>query len=209
MSATTDWPIAIRTVDLARPLHPLTGVSTYSRVRVFISDGPTLLGSVDMWSRGAPTISTTRLGDAIAARVAAPLYTRRLIDRLIAAERPAAVMPATRVSIIVPTCDRPDDLRRCLASLVAQRTRHDVEIVVVDNRPSCDAARSVAGQFPSVRLVTESRPGLSFARNTGIVDRETGGAVCAAGSHGGDRARPAARARDGGAVPFRGVRRPR
>ncbi|MEX2662618.1 MAG: glycosyltransferase [Vicinamibacterales bacterium] len=168
MSATTDWPIAIRTVDLARPLHPLTGVSTYSRVRVFISDGPTLLGSVDMWSRGAPTISTTRLGDAIALRVAAPLFTRRLVDRLVADEPPEAIMPATRVSIIVPTCDRPDDLRRCLASLVAQRTRHDVEIVVVDNRPSCDAARSVAGQFPSVRLVTESRPGLSFARNTGI-----------------------------------------
>ena len=168
MTATTDWPIAIRTVDLARPLQPVTGVSKYSRVRVFISDGPALLGSVDIWSRGAPAISTARLRDAIVERVGAQLFTRRLADRLGAGEPPAAVMSSTRVSIVVPTCERPDDLRRCLASLVAQRTRHDLEIVVVDNRPSCDAARSVTAQFPSVRLVTESRPGLSFARNTGI-----------------------------------------
>ena len=74
------------------------------------------------------------------------------------------------VSVVVPTFDRPDSLRRCLQSLTAQATIRPVEILVVDNNPTSGQTPPVALEFASkgVRLVAESRRGLSFARNAGI-----------------------------------------
>ena len=165
---TADWPIAVRSVDTARPLTPIEGLARYSRVRVFVSRGATLVGSADIWNRGAPTISVLRLKDEIARQLAPALYRLDLERRLLEGAPAATVPPATTVSIIVPTCDREVELRRCLASLVRQRTRHSLDIIVVDNRPACGAAQVAVREFPSVRLLVEERPGLSYARNLGI-----------------------------------------
>jgi GT2 family glycosyltransferase len=168
MNTAADWPIAIRALDLAQPLQPLTGLSNYPRVRVFVSEGQALLGSMDIWHRGAETVTTDRLADTVADYFCYTLFQRQLRSDLLPGRRSAAVLAPTTVSVVVPTCQRPDDLRRCLASLKAQRTRHRVEILVVDNLPSSDAASSVVRDFPDVCLVVEPRPGLSFARNAGI-----------------------------------------
>lgn len=72
------------------------------------------------------------------------------------------------VSVVVATCDRPDDLRDCLRSLVAQRTTRPLEIIVVDNRPASGLTAPVVAEFPQVRLLEERRQGLSYARNCGI-----------------------------------------
>jgi O-antigen biosynthesis protein len=169
MSRTVEWPIAVRSVDLARPVAPLTGLARYSRVRVFVSHAEALIGSVDIWHRGAETISATRVMDAIAERHAPQIFQSALRQQLNAAASARPRMAPTTVSIIVPTCDRPRDLERCLASLVGQQTRHHVEITVVDNRPVIGQARPVVAQFPSVRYVEEARAGLSYARNAGIL----------------------------------------
>ncbi|MBV8633486.1 MAG: glycosyltransferase, partial [Burkholderiaceae bacterium] len=42
------------------------------------------------------------------------------------------------VSVVVPTCGRPDLLSRCLAALIAQHYDARYEIIVVDDRPSRD-----------------------------------------------------------------------
>jgi GT2 family glycosyltransferase len=165
VSASYEWPIAVRSVDVARPLTPLTGLANYSRVRVFVGYGESLVGSVDIWNRGADAVSVGRLRDAIAARLAPEIIEHGQRSRMagdVVAQSPCSV------SIIVPTCDRPEDLRRCLGSLVQQRTRHQLEILVVDNRPAIGTASDVVREFPSVRLVREERPGLSYARNAGI-----------------------------------------
>lgn len=168
MSRSVEWPIAVRSVDVARPLEPLSGLSRYSRVRVFISHGEALLGSVDVWHRGADIISVTRLIDAIAERHHETLFQHALRRQLQAGSAPA-VLPPTTVSIVVPTCDRPDELGRLLESLLRQRTRHELEIIVVDNRPASGRTREAVARFPSVRLVEEPRQGLSYARNAGIL----------------------------------------
>lgn len=169
MSQKYEWPIGVRAVDLSVPLVPLTGLARYSRVRVFVTRGADLVGSVDIWNRGAESISTPRLLDEITARLAPEMFQRDLRTRLMAAAHQAGMTQVQVVSIIVPTCGRLEDLRRCLTSLVAQRTRHTLEILVVDNRPSTGTAAIVAREFPSVRVLVENRPGLSYARNTGIV----------------------------------------
>lgn len=168
MNSSTEWPIAVRTADIARPLLSLDGLAPYSRVRVFISRGPDLIGSVDIWNRGADAVPAGRLVDAIAKRHSPLVHERQVRAQLRVDEPPPRTLPAATVSVIIPTCGRPDDLRRCLASLVAQKTRHRLDLLVVDNHPSTSAAREVVRNFPSVRMIPESRPGLSFARNTGI-----------------------------------------
>ena len=168
MSRSTAWPIAVRTTDISKPLRPLEGLATYSRVRVFLSSGPDLVGSVDIWNRGADVVPVPRLIDAIAKRFGPLLHARQVRAQLMINEPPASPLPPASVSVIIPTCGRPDDLRRCLASLVAQQTRHKLELVVVDNSPSSPAGGEVVREFPGVRMIAESRPGLSFARNTGI-----------------------------------------
>jgi GT2 family glycosyltransferase len=82
---------------------------------------------------------------------------------------PAALPSHVSVSVVVATLDRPEDLRECLTSLVAQKTSRPVEIVVVDNHPASGVTPPVVAAFPTVRLVTESRRGLAYARNRGFL----------------------------------------
>jgi GT2 family glycosyltransferase len=81
------------------------------------------------------------------------------------------------VAVIVPTAGRPDDVRRCLARLVAVDYPR-LEIVVVDNRPDEDATRLVVEQAandnPRIRYVGERLPGSSVARNRGLAETQAG-----------------------------------
>lgn len=169
MSRSHEWPIGVRLVDVAKGLAPISDVSSYSRVRVFVTRGEELVGSLDVWSRGAGTISAPRLRDEIARRLGDQLFKLELRGQLSTDLQPRAGQDPQRVSIIVPGCDRPHQLRRCLESLVHHRTRHALEIIVVDNRPGQGTASEVVAGFPSVRLVREDRAGLSYARNAGIL----------------------------------------
>ena len=74
-------------------------------------------------------------------------------------------------TVVICTRNRPDQLERCLASVVAI-DHPNFEVVVVDNAPSDGATRRVVDSLtetkPHVRYVLEPRPGLSTARNAGI-----------------------------------------
>ncbi len=70
------------------------------------------------------------------------------------------------VSVVVCTRDRPDDLRRCLTSIVAC-TPPPFEIIVVDNAPIGDLEGGIRAIAPGARYLREPRPGLSHARNVG------------------------------------------
>lgn len=85
-------------------------------------------------------------------------------------EHPPAPLPASvSVSVVVATRDRPTDLRNCLRALSSQKTSRQVEIIVVDNHPNSGMTAAVVADFPGVILVEEARPGLSYARNAGIL----------------------------------------
>jgi GT2 family glycosyltransferase len=161
------WPIAVRTVDLGAPLASLDGLARYARVRIIVSQGRELIGSVDLDTNGADIVAAERLRDVIVRELGLEVFEQRLTAALLQ-RLPATRLRPADVSIVVPSCDREADLRRCLTSLARQRTRHALEIIVVDNRPRTGTARRVALEFPRVRVVDEHRPGLSYARNTGI-----------------------------------------
>lgn len=161
-----DWPIAVRTVDLREPLAKMDDVLAYPRTRVFFSDGADLLGSADIANLWGP-ISATRLRQAVSASVAYAVMSRAL-DRQLAPPGRALLSPPLSVSIVIPTCGRPADLRRCLASLAGQDMARCTEVLVVDNRPGASTTRTIVAEFPHVRLIDEARPGLSYARNAGF-----------------------------------------
>lgn len=80
-----------------------------------------------------------------------------------------------QVSIIVPTCDRPELLRRALDSIRAQSFA-DFEVIVVDDGETPEAEQVVASlQDMRIRTVRHApgRQGGSKARNTGIKEAGT------------------------------------
>ncbi|MEW6570510.1 MAG: glycosyltransferase [Nitrospirota bacterium] len=179
---------AVRTVDLAQSLRPLEDITDYSKVHILITWKEQPLGKVEISTYGQP-VSRTRLREAIVDRLRLRLLDpdHSLSDDSLWSEMRAAlrkhymrigdvmrpvfgrqILSETTVSIVVATYDRPDDLRNCLQCLLAQKPACRVEIIVVDNNPSSGKTPSVVNEFPEVKLVSEPRKGLSYARNKGI-----------------------------------------
>ncbi|HJU36729.1 MAG TPA: glycosyltransferase [Gaiellaceae bacterium] len=74
------------------------------------------------------------------------------------------------VGVVIPTRDRPQELRRALAAVLGQDYSGDVEVVVVFD--GCRPDASI--EKPGVRTAENTRtPGLAGARNTGILSLET------------------------------------
>ncbi len=74
------------------------------------------------------------------------------------------------VSVIVPTRDRPELLRRAIRGMLQQDTRLIREIVVVFDQTKVDSTLSSLTREISIATVTNDRtPGLAGARNTGIL----------------------------------------
>jgi GT2 family glycosyltransferase len=81
-------------------------------------------------------------------------------------EERAARVPQLTASVVICTRDRPDALRRCLASLHRQ-TFPPREVIVVDNASGDARTRDVA-LGGGATYVREDRVGLDFARNAGV-----------------------------------------
>ena len=156
----------------------------YVRARVFVRLHGTPLGLVDCpFVGGRITASqlrariTDQLGDAIARHAA-----QDGLEPGQSAGRPCVGPPdegcraasgsadaPPRVSVVVCTRERPDDLARCLASI--GRLQYDLlEVIVVNNAPATGRTREVvkAAGDPRIRYACEPRPGLSRARNHGV-----------------------------------------
>lgn len=80
--------------------------------------------------------------------------------------RQSAQVSDERISIVIVSFNARDHLRRCLASLSAMTTEH--EVIVVDNASSDGAANMVEAEFPHVRLIRNPRnDGFAAAVNIG------------------------------------------
>jgi len=73
-----------------------------------------------------------------------------------------------RVSVIVPVKNGAQKIAGLLDSLMhVDYDKEMLEIIVVDGNSS-DNTREIVLRYPTVKLLTEERPGLNAARNTGI-----------------------------------------
>lgn len=117
------------------------------------------------------TLSPTDVGALIDRRSGRDL-TRAAIQDELSPDDP--VRATLHLTVAICTRDRPQLLRRCLASLAELPAQAGaVEVLVVDNAPSTPAAQDVVGGFPSVRYVREPQPGLDVARNRALDETRT------------------------------------
>ncbi len=147
-------PIGQLTLDL-----PPRGLDADATARVLQAR---LAGAIHAHLRGDGETTTPALGSAgLSADGRPPCVEER--DRFLAGDPPS-------VSVIVPTRERPERLRRCLDSILAAAYPGERrEVIVVDNAPSSDVTRALLEtSFPSVRYLREDAPGSASARNHGI-----------------------------------------
>lgn len=75
-------------------------------------------------------------------------------------------MSQPEVSVVVPTCGRPESLRRCLEALLVQHLPVDrYEVIVVDDGGQPAALLQL--QTPQVRILRQTNQGPASARNLG------------------------------------------
>ena len=72
-----------------------------------------------------------------------------------------------RVSVIIPTFNRPQLLGKALAS-VAEQTYTDYEIIVVDDGSTVPGTENVCRKFSKCCYIRHENQGLSATRNRGI-----------------------------------------
>ena len=173
--------MAVRAIELSQPLTPLSDLSDYQAVQLFFTWQHSPIAQVTLPAR--PAITLTQLRTAIVDLLGLRLFDldQHYSDVTLAARTLATLtqrysIPAATqtlpvdvpISIVIGTCNRPNDLRRCLQSLTQQQSPRSIEIIVVDNRPASNLTPPVVTEFPNVVLLNEARAGVAYARNAGI-----------------------------------------
>lgn len=148
-----------------RPLRcRLEGGQGYRRARLLVRDGDHPLGFVEV----AVTDAEVDFGE---------LLTKVAGLSHIVGDRGASPVRANGarwrdadVSVVLCTRDRVELLGAAIESILAV-DYPDFEVIVVDNAPRTAATRNyvLALEHPRIHLVTEPRPGLSRARNAGLL----------------------------------------
>ncbi|MEV7232375.1 glycosyltransferase family 2 protein [Polymorphospora sp. NPDC051019] len=183
--ATARTPDLVRDVELTRPLPHLpadTGGVRRGRAWLVVRRHGVPLG-MPVLPLPAGGLPPATLGAALADHLSGaldPSDADRLRAGLPVTADGAAVLAARErarrdgaaVTAVVCTRDRPDALRRCLASLVTQDYPR-ATVLVVDNAPTGGATRDVVAEFTGVRYVVEPAPGLSRARNRALSEVDT------------------------------------
>ncbi|GAA3523413.1 hypothetical protein GCM10022222_01800 [Amycolatopsis ultiminotia] len=156
-----------------RPFEPEPETSSIPVRTVDLADE----SEVD-WSGEAAAL--VRSGEVVLGSVRRPEDAAVLAGRLAAQrdERPPRPETLPRVSVVLATAGSPDDVARCVRSLLATGYP-DLEILIVDNVPDGPRAqlRELSTTDDRIRLLHEPVPGASRARNRGA--REATGTVLA------------------------------
>lgn len=184
-------PVRLIDLELSRPIPAVPGdapgAPTSARVAVLrarLHDAP--IGSVDVQlpadglePAAVAAAIGARLSPAIASHLRAdgldptPVLTAEGIAGRAACldELRAFAAVAPRLTVAIPTRDRPERVGACVDAVVATGYP-DLEIIVVDNAPSSDATERLFAERtatqPCVRYVRTARAGTAHARNVAL-----------------------------------------
>ncbi|WP_246696195.1 glycosyltransferase family 2 protein [Mesorhizobium sp. SARCC-RB16n] len=144
-----------------RKMFGVDGCAGVRHVDLDIQDAPQGCddGMIVLWRGGLPVGHLLRASDG-ECRIT-PIATAQ------DASLTAPVLDLPSASVVICTRDRPNELRRCLASLPRQ-TFLPEEVIVVDNASRGSETREVALAAGAI-YVREDRPGLDIARNRGAL----------------------------------------
>ena len=158
---TVPQPMRVVVIDLDQPFPELAADDHYARAWV--------VGRRHGIPRRAIDVDLTTPREEIQDQLA------RLRDEVADLTDGRAAPPGDRlpaISVIVPTiAQRLADLRECVDQLAAQDYPEEVEVVLVDNRRSAaepDPLAALVSGRDGFRIVRQTRPGISAARNAGL-----------------------------------------
>lgn len=179
--------MAVRTIDLSKPLQPITNVGDYDRVRFQIHWRERCLGEVEIAHFGG-VISRSRLADAIVEKLglrlleperqlntelawanALSVLSEHLLPRPEHAPKPEQLNHENAVSVVIVTSGNLPALKQCVESLRAQETERKLEILVVGSPDLLDQLAPNFSHPTPVRFVPETRPGVAYSRNAGFI----------------------------------------
>jgi GT2 family glycosyltransferase len=179
-------PTRVLSVEVTSALpDPLVLGAPFGRAAVVVRAHSEPLGMVGIDAPGG-LVTGTALGSAIDAALGDRIRAHLAADGLAVDWRDAAEHEASprclvaravvlrdspSVSVVIPTIDRPEALRRCLQAVLEQPLPA-FEIVIVDNAPTASGARDVVASLDPgdhvLRYETEPVRGASRARNRGL-----------------------------------------
>jgi GT2 family glycosyltransferase len=175
-------PALVRDIELAEPLPAIRPDGPDGRraerawllLRMFTEPIGSLLLDLPEQGVTAPELAAAvdrTVGSGVRHRATAAASTGSVPQYL--ARRAEILRTAPHLTVVVCTREHPQELARCLDSLLAQRYPR-FRVLVVDNAPTSMATYDVArraGRRGPVDYVVEPRPGLSRARNRAVAAR--------------------------------------
>ncbi|MDQ1730272.1 MAG: hypothetical protein QOK10_431 [Pseudonocardiales bacterium] len=151
-------PIRILTIDVEDPLPAFVADDRYARALVVLRRGRTPFAAVELDLDGG---QLSQLAERLALGSESDTSSP-------APDSQAQKLPP--ISVVVPTiASRMEELTRCCA-LLADQQYPDFEVLVVDNRTG-EHPPLILDEIPGaerIRIICESRPGISAARNAGL-----------------------------------------
>ena len=82
------------------------------------------------------------------------------------------VLNVSDISVVIPTHNRCELLKRAISSVLNQTIRTK-EIIIVDNGSTDNTYEMISSLFPEISYIHEKRKGVSIARNLGIKNCHT------------------------------------
>ncbi|GAP96217.1 glycosyltransferase family 2 protein [Leptolyngbya sp. NIES-2104] len=155
-------PYSIHEIEVTQPLPTLTLSERDTGVGLIVRRYDRAIGFLmQPWDQ--PQIDADTIASWIAQKLSAKILQEAIRDEgesLEISHRPS-------LTVAICTKDRPEQLARCLNSLLKVQS-DQVEIVVIDNAPSDDRTQKLVATLPTVRYVQEPKAGLNFARNRAL-----------------------------------------
>lgn len=169
-------PTKVLDLDLAHPPELLEGLTGYGAVYALVRWNDMPVGRVRLPLRLSSNSARTYLTrDQLLAAICPQLdrpFADAWLEHWLGYDGRPNPSPLPSATVAVCTRDRPDDLARCLASLL--RLHPDgQQVLVVDSASKGDATRRVVARFEGVRYVREAQPGLDRARNRALREADT------------------------------------
>lgn len=158
-------PYTITQIEVTEPLPTVSLSELDTGIALVVRRNDKPIGFIMQALPANSILSPDDLGELIVKEVGSKILQESIKEEL---TKPSSCQPLS-LTIAICTKDRPDNLARCLNSLLLlQPVIQSLEILVVDNAPSDDRTQALVASLPQVRYVREPMPGLDFARNQAL-----------------------------------------
>lgn len=156
----------ITDIEVTQPLPTLEVSGSGAGIALLLRRKERPIGFVMKGLPASNLITPENLAQIIAQEAGAKILQENIREELTAFEHQ---IPFPSLTVAICTKDRPENLARCLQSLLnLQAPASEWEILVIDNAPSNERTKEIVASFPRVRYVREAKPGLNFARNCAL-----------------------------------------